>query len=386
LLFTRKLSPEYEYGRNQTPDYQFLNRSPRPAVEAIRILLENWLVRMPASEQSRLERSLKSARNTEHWSAFFEMYCHELLVKSGFLVGMHQPENGQRAKDFHAVRNGSVVEVEATICTDSDATKAGHALLDQMMDFLDVNAYLPDFRYMFEVENTTEHLPPLRQLADKIKAWAESFDLADVRQTASDIDNLVTATFDAEGWSIRMTLVPRPTNEDSDGFKRAIVAGPIFGGELHHDSALRNSLKAKASHYADRSDAFVIAVDTIFEFSMHDEIDVYQALFGTEQTTVNARTMKQVDGRAPDGIWYGPKGPRNRHVSAVIVVNQLRTWNIPTAGIRLYNNPWAHNPIVPGLLRVPTVSWDRDSWQKVETPGMEPWQILELSASWPEEA
>lgn len=314
------------------------------------------------------------------------MYCHELLLKNGFQVSMHQTESGQRAKDFHAVRNDSVFDVEATICTESDATKAGHVLLDEMMDFLDENAFVPNFRYMFEVENTTEHLPPLRQLADSIKAWAESFDLEEVRKTASDPNGLVTETFDTEDWSIRITLVPHATDEESDVFRRAIVAGPIYGGELHHDSALRNSLKAKAGHYPDHSDPFVIAVDTIFEFSMHDEIDIYQALLGTEQTTVNVRTMKQTHGRAPDGIWCGPDGPWNRRVSAVLVSNQLRTWNIPTASIKLYINPWAQIPLVAGSLNIPTVSWHIDSWRKLETAGMEPWQIFGLSPSWPEEA
>jgi hypothetical protein len=388
LLFTRKLTAALEYAKAETPDYQFLNKSPRAAVEKVRVLMENWLSHMPTPEVQRIEATFRSSKNQEHWSALFELYCHELLTRSGYQVSMHRPGNMLRRKDFHVVRSGVEAEVEATICIDSDPIHAGRALLNRLTDFLDDNSLVPGFRYSLEVEQSLSQLPPLKMIANDIKSWAATFDRTQIRRILEGPDptKLPFKTFSAGGWTLKITLIPRPTDEnDLEESARAIGIGPVYESQMHHDTALRNSLKTKANHYKDHRVPFIVAVAAIFDFSMHDEIDVFQSLLGTEQITYDMRTMTHTSGRGRDGLWIGPKGPRNRNVSAVLIANQLRSWYLPRAALTLYVNPWARHPISSNFLNVRTVTWDLVSGRMVDTPGLEPWELFGLSPTWPEE-
>ena len=388
-IFSRDLSPEFEWARGQTSDYEFLDRSPRPPVERIRVLIEEWLSRMPETERPRLLASLRSRKNLEHWSGFFELYCHEFLRRSGFEVEMHTQDIKKRAKDFRASRGGFVFEMEAAVCADSDQHRAEQRILNRVTDFLDEHAFVPGFRYSMQLENVGSELPPLRELSAQIKAWAEGFDRAAIRELleGKGYEVLPVRTFTEGEWSLEMTLIPRPIDEsDSEIFKKSIGIGPVQVGRLQHDKALWNTLKSKSSHYAQHDHPFVIAVDTVFSFGEHNEIDVLQALLGTEQVTVDVRTMKTKLGRASDGIWIGPRGPRNKRVSAVLMVNQLRSYYIPKAALKLYVNPWAIKPLAADTFFIPTVSWDLDTGKKTEKSGKTPWEIFGLSQNWPEEA
>ncbi len=387
-IFSRRLSSSYLYARAQTPEYEFLDRCPRKAVESIRALIEEWFVKVPDTEKTRVRSGLRSRNDLEHWSTFFELYCHELLMKSGYSVQMHVTEVSGRAKDFKAIRASLTLDWEATICTDSDAIRSYDSLRDQVLDFIDEKSFVPGFRYSLEIEDSGKNLPGLKAMAQEIRKWAQMHDRKVLRAAyeATGYDALPISVFSANGWTLRITLIPRPKDEeDDDQFKKSIGIGPIFGGELHHDRALRNALKRKASHYSDFSLPFVIAVDTIFSFPMNDDVDVVQALLGTEQISFDPRTMRTALTHAPDGLWVGPNGPRNTGISAVFVVSQLRSWYVAKAPITVYLNPWASKPIEANALGVRTVTWDKMTGRPIDLKGRNGAEVFGLPPEWPED-
>ncbi len=385
-VFSRDLSEDFEFGRQNTPEYEFFNRCPRPEVENVRRLVEAWFDAMPDPEKPRLLRSLRSRDNMEHWSAFFELYCYQLLLRNDLDVIMHSPGGSNRAKDFRPKRKDVDIEVEAVVCTDSATQQTQEDILNTVLDYVDSNGWVAGFRYELEIEHKSDNLPPLNALAADIRRWASAYHRADLRAVLEKdgYNALPTRIFDKGDWTFRLTLVPRPSDEiDYAGFKKAIGVGPVEGGIIRNEKALWNTLKRKASHYQEYSFPFMIAVDSILEFPMQDEIDILQALFGTEQLAYNPITRKKRMARAPDGLWIGPKGPRNRHVSGVLVVNELKAPSVAKAKTRLYLHPWAYRPLQVGTISVPTSTWDKSTGQKIDLPGKQPWETFNLPQDWP---
>jgi hypothetical protein len=385
-VFSREISKDFEYARQQTPEYEFLNRCPRAEVENVRLLIEEWFSRIPADERPRMLSSLKSHDNQEHFSAFFELYCHELLLRNDMTVMMHSIGSLGRAKDFRAERNGVTIEMEAVLCMDSDTKRTEKAILNVVTDYIDISAFVPGFRYELDVRQRAIDLPPLKSLVAEIRDWASSHHRAQIRELleTSGYERLPSQTFIGGEWVLDVRLIPRPSDEEeSEDFRNAIGVGPLEAGEIQNEKALWNTLKRKARHYSDHNYPFVIAVDAMLQFPMHDEIDVMQALFGTEALVYNPTTGQTRMTRDRDGIWIGPKGPRNRHVSGVLLVNQLRSSSVSSAGIQLYLNPWATKPIEPGRIEVPTSIWELKSGLRSDFPGKQPWQTFDLSKDWP---
>lgn len=92
------------------------------------------------------------------------------------------------------------------------------------------------------------------------------------------------------------------------------------------------------------------------ELFLDGDDDVERALFGREAI----ESWKTLDGvrkrpvRQPDGLWRGPRGPRNQHVSAVLVGAHVEAWGLARAKLWLVENPWALRPLtldLPGARR-----------------------------------
>lgn len=80
---------------------------------------------------------------------------------------------------------------------------------------------------------------------------------------------------------------------------------------------------------------------------MADEDDVDAALFGRLQNTWQLAGNGVVGGywtRARDGFWVGPKGPRYKRVSGVLLALGLVPWTVASVTPVLWYNPWVSKP------------------------------------------
>jgi len=84
------------------PKFRYLNRSGRIEVDRIRQELERWFSRYPNAGKRDLRERFRSTSNSNHQSAFFELFLHELLLKLGCMVEIHPETNtGMRKRpDF----------------------------------------------------------------------------------------------------------------------------------------------------------------------------------------------------------------------------------------------------------------------------------------------
>ncbi len=73
------------YSAPQESNFAFLNRSALPKFGRTRTLLERWFHEYPAAHRTALGTSFRSDRDSQHWGAFFELYCHALLRQQDLL-------------------------------------------------------------------------------------------------------------------------------------------------------------------------------------------------------------------------------------------------------------------------------------------------------------
>jgi hypothetical protein len=193
-------------------------------------------------------------------------------------------------------------------------------------------------------------------------------------------------SFEAAGWVITFRLLPRPAEEHRRPEPpRSIGIGPMYSESPSDSRALRNTIKRKARHYADRSLAFALAVNVWLRFRSIDEIDVLQALIGTEVICYTFEGVDRMHGQATqdrDGVWLGPHGPTNQHLGAVLVVSNLLPWTIHTCKPTLYINPRSSPNSPPSLLDIDSVTWDPDTGHVIRTPGTSPATLFQFGPDW----
>jgi hypothetical protein len=110
------------YRAPQESNFAFLNRSALPKFERTRTLLENWFHDYPSAHQVALGTGFRSNEDTQHWGAFFELYCHTLLRQLGFTasvqvivdVAVNRPIDFLVQKD-----NTPLFYLESTVATGS---------------------------------------------------------------------------------------------------------------------------------------------------------------------------------------------------------------------------------------------------------------------------
>jgi len=88
---------------------------------------------------------------------------------------------------------------------------------------------------------------------------------------------------------------------------------------------IRERITGKATRYGNLELPLVVAVNAAGSDARLSHVE--EALFGTEKWGLT-RDGEPIAGRANDGVWKGPKGPRCRALSAVLAVERLDPWSL----------------------------------------------------------
>jgi hypothetical protein len=127
-----------------------------------------------------------------------------------------------------------------------------------------------------------------------------------------------------------MTFTPSPKSPKAAANPESQPIGILAGegGFVAIDEDIRRAIKSKSKKYGRLALPLVVAVNVVSEPC--GDIDINNALFGTEQFIYSLTA----DGIGPeraarrrDGVWFGPKGPRNELVSSVLVGRKVEIYN-----------------------------------------------------------
>lgn len=80
--------------------YQYLNRSTRPELRLVREVCDSWYTSYPECGKADVRGRFTDKNDSNHFSAFFELFLHELFSRLGFTVTCH-PDTPNEATTHH---------------------------------------------------------------------------------------------------------------------------------------------------------------------------------------------------------------------------------------------------------------------------------------------
>lgn len=115
-----------------------MNRAAGAAWVRVRGEIERWFSRVCESSKTSLAGRLRSDDDRQMGGAFWELYCHESLIRLGLNVECEPEVQGStRRPDFLATKGTSSFILEATLAAPSDSTVAVDRLQATVFENLD---------------------------------------------------------------------------------------------------------------------------------------------------------------------------------------------------------------------------------------------------------
>jgi len=393
MVKTRKLFNEMD--RDYTgpahytePKFNYLNRCARLECKKIRNLLEQWFRNFPSEIQDELRARFRSKDDRQHLAAFFELYLHELLSKSGFSVEPHPTmSNKTTHPDFRVLKDGKpLFYLEATLTTLSDEDTSAKARENQVYDTLN-RMKSSNFFIRVKVHGTpTTNLPgaKMREFLERKLSTLDP-DMVAKQFEQGGFEILPRWEWRHDDWQITFFPIPKKSEARGKSGVRPIGIQVCDARPITPNIGIKKAIQDKATKYGELDLSYIVAINVMDEFGA-DDTDISNALFGEEQGTITFRGNELIDqrpGRKPNGAWYGPNGPQNKRVSAVLIAVNLNPWKIAKVTPILWRNPWANYPLPPDIWQLPQLIPDKKGNCLLKKDGKSTWEMLGLHPKWP---
>jgi hypothetical protein len=374
--------------RRTASAYERLDQSEGQVAHRIRLLMDQWLLRMPPHARGELGNRFRSQDFGAHMGAFWELYVHEVSIRLGFDVtvniGAHTDQ--ERRPDYALVKADTDFQVEATVALGDDSVdRKDRARVQQLYEAIE-HIENRDFLLTLELRGIGSSTPG-RALIRKIDSWLSSLDrdreLARIRSGGDGSRTLL----EHDGW--RLGLIVSPIRDDLRGREDFGGIGSIVEGfvtqqretgmrKVSEIAPIAKALRDKAGHgYALDGKPFVIAALCAGTFA--SERHIAQALLGPIEHRVGGG-----GGYQGSGLWLNDRcQPQNTRVSAVLTALSLNPGACAVVEPCLWTNPWARRPLC-----LDTLPWRRNEIRLDGTIETHPArltaaQVLDLNSSWP---
>jgi len=351
--------------------YQYIATANKPAIETLRIQLDEWISDYPEEHQGELIQRIKTSGN-EFDSELFELLMYTMLFRSGFEVSIHPdlPDEVEKRPDlFVRDPDGNHLFVECVLATGESKSEVSarnlvHAVYQKIDEKLQSAAYFWSVRVLAQGPQA----PKAGTIIFDVAHWLRGLDWEDVATKFAELGfkTPIRYVWDNGTWRLEFLPIPKdPAKLDERHRPIGIVRGNVE--VLDDTDAILDAADFKAKRYGDGAKPFAIAINGTGMFM--EELDFHDALFPRGVGS-------------PGGFWRREDGSlRNQNVDAVIACWKCRTTGFRDAGIITITNPYrapvAAVAAMPFPRRVCTPEGHTDS------PGKGLAEILELPVGWP---
>jgi hypothetical protein len=355
-----------DIGRKQYSEghFSFLDRSARPAMGRVRELLERWLSEYPREGQPELCRRIQSGDDEHFNAAVFELYIHQILLRTQHRVEIHRGEGDGKRPDFFAKgTDGAALVLEAIVATEaSDASKGGQNRLNQFYDITET-LESADFRLHRRSEGEPKTPLPSERWLRELKAWIASLDYNAIalQEQQGAVDLIPELRLEHDGLTVTFTPFLRPQGDRGQPHLRMIASQSSGAVSVRSRDAIKRAVKKKASRYGRPESPYLIAIDGFGESCDREEFR--HALYG------------------PDGLWKNTGKPTCTRVSGVLAAEQLMHLTLGCAPLYLFHNPFAARPYSGSLCKLPQARWTDGRVHYTE--GISAGRLLGLPEGWP---
>jgi hypothetical protein len=388
LLFEDKPRNDREPKRAAENSFQFIDRVDDPAFARVRETFNRWVTRFASLQTDDATNDLlgrfRSKPDDQFYSAFWELYLHEVHVRLGFTVKVHPESDRGTRPDFSLSRDGKSFYLEAVKPSPSSGEPPQPGNVQTVMEYID-SARNPDFFLKVRFIAPNRETPRKRDVVQAVEAWLSSLNWDEWWRGGLSTDIAYPeAELPVRGWLLGLRALPRsPDRRDRDVSRMIGMYPTITGFPDSVADAITPTLDEKANKYGDLDAPYVVAVWTMS--AMASEDTAAQTLFGVAMPLDTGRNPTGLHSPGQgSGLWTFNRQHRGR-VSAVLAA---KSWDFNYSSVarvwpRLWVNPWATRELDQELpYPASQVSADETSIEN-KPATVEPGALLELPPDWP---
>jgi hypothetical protein len=371
-------------GRTRTeplrPDealFDFYDNSAGAGYSEFRTVVNGWLAEMPAKDRSEMISRMRYGENREFGACLVELSIHAFILGSGYRAKPHPEVPGTTKRpDYAATDEAGLLQgyVEVTTFNPSDSEVSDKNRENPIFDAINT-ANIPTGSHLgYRLKRAGRSNPALKPLVADVERWArDNVEAAKAKQ--------VHKTFTVADWEIELDLYSGSSNPV--GATQAIGA-TLRGGAIEPHKEIRDALYEKTRRYGMLDQLYLIAVadgkDQLFGKKSVDSA-LTDAVFGDEIVQFKGNAFHVA--RAKNGFWHGPNGPRNQHVSGLLLLPETGLWKLREERWQpvLAVNPWAERPLPDALRTIGRFEADEARWTFQEGKWFA--DIIGLPYPWP---
>jgi hypothetical protein len=358
--------------------YSFYDESGRAGYDEFRSKINSWLGEFPETDQRELVQRMSKGSDGEFQAALTELLTHATLRKLGFDLSVHPAVTGTTKRpDFGILKNtetAGLVEVTTTNVAESNRQKENREAV--IYNAIDTCSLPPGCLLGYELIAAGNNSPKTATLVQSIESWA--------REAAEEAkkNGPISRRFKLDDWEFELDLFAVGSDEKYDK-SIGIMNGGAGWIAPHLD--LRKALELKSKRYGNQGLPFLVVVaDGKGQLFGADNAKtaITEAVMGDE--VVESRVGEEARlARANNGFWRGAIGPKNKHVSGVLLFPDAGIWGLRSEKLQpiLAINPWADHPLPESLKALPHFEAEKDKW--VHRDGGNIADLLELPDPWP---
>jgi hypothetical protein len=384
MLFEAKQRTRTTPKKPGESEFAFYDSRAGPEYDLYRDLVNGWIVELPEADRAEIVARFQKGDSLQYQAALAELTIHAALKRQRYNVQLHPTCSHPTRKPDFEVQNAEaepVAIVEVTTfnpAADEVAQGKRDAAVYNALD----KAKLPaGLRIGLDIVKHGKNAASLSKIRQAVENWASEV-------AGDDPLAMPTKTFDADDWSIEITLY--------GGFDMDIPAERMIAtamGDLRlirpHEE-IREAVQFKGNRYGVMTLPYlIVAADCKGELQGgHIGETALEAMFGTIVTDVwqdeSGQTVAR-DRRKADGYWGTPEAPKHRDVSGILILPKPHLWDLRNERWQpiLLRNPWAERPLPDGLLPVPSFEYEPDHFAPKD--GTKLADILGLPDVWPPE-
>jgi aspartyl-tRNA(Asn)/glutamyl-tRNA(Gln) amidotransferase subunit B len=357
--------------------FDYYDECGRSGYDEFRSLVNRWLADVAVDDRRKLISRMRNAGNSAFGAALCELTVHALLKALKYEVIAHPQIPGTSAHpDFAATDEaGRKLYVEVTTVNRSDD------LVDQLgreapiYNAINQAKLPPGCLLGYSLVQAGSDNPDLSKLAPSVERWAK-------QNASKGANSPIVQRFPVGEWIVELELfIGGSLVADTPAI--GIVWGG-GGGVITPPKDIRGSLNNKANRYGTLDAPYLIVVadakDQIFG-SDQARNAITEAVFGDEQVIAVGGNFTLDFVR--NGLWFGAQGPRNQHVTGVLLIPQTDIWKLrePNREPILALNPWASISLPDAIKNVRRLEAIDAKWEEHE--GVSFADILGLPIPWP---
>jgi hypothetical protein len=313
--------------RESEPLAEFYDRITGPYWDQVREVINEWSSHLPANAQPGIRSRLRDRnKDSNVYSALWELYLHEMLIGSGCTVEVEQAA-GNRGKypDFLVTHEDRQFVMEA-IWTVERLTGSAHSpLTASLLDAINT-VPSPNFGLAVTINRTGTKKPSQKRLKAGLVQWLAELDpdeaIADPEQRGGARSR---HTWEEGDWSVSFEAIPRSPGRRGLP-SRTIGFYPVMASWGGESELVLDAVKRKGTRYGELNLPFIVAVGHAGFFP--EEEDVETALYGSSHEHAR-RDGTSTYNRLTNGYWTAPRDnghrmTRGRLASALAMATRWR--------------------------------------------------------------